>query len=73
MLFASLNDNDLETYQKPIRKSYFGSLFMILKGRAKVVMRDWKDKSIEIVVDELRPGSVFGVSDLLKVVVSSGR
>lgn len=45
---------------------------MILKGRAKVVMRDWKDPSVEIEVADLSPGGVFGLSDLLKVVVSSG-
>jgi len=71
MLMASLNGNNFDEYQTLTRKSYYDSLFLILKGRADVVMRDWNDPNIEYVVDELRPGSVFGVSDLLRVVVSS--
>jgi hypothetical protein len=64
--------NSYEEYVAPQRKSYFGSLYMIVKGRARVVMKDWKDPSIEIEVADLRPGGVFGISDVLKIVVSSG-
>ena len=74
MLLDSLNgNNSYEDYVAPQRKSYFGSFYMIVRGRARVVMRDWNDPTIEIEVADLRPGAVFGISDVLKIVVSSGK
>lgn len=50
------------------RKSYVSPIYMIVSGTARVVMVSPGGEEIDVL--ELRSGECFGVSDLLKIIVS---
>ena len=64
------HQHSLSDEQDKIHRKNYSNMYFITSGTADVVMIDSTNKNKEVVIAELRPGEIFGVSDLLRITVS---
>jgi len=67
LMVEELDSAEIDKQRMRKKKCFLSPFVMILKGTAKVIMKD--DNGAEIEVAELRSGEIFGLSDLLKIIV----
>jgi CRP-like cAMP-binding protein len=70
MMDHQITLDNLEHNKPPNTSCINMRMYFILSGTADVIMLDSTNKNKEVLIAELRPGEIFGVSDLLRITVS---